>query len=64
MDTGGTERVVIDSTKIEAKIPVQFPTYTTTQRNALSGVADGMVIYNSTDNKFQGRASGSWVNFH
>ena len=64
MDTGGTERVVIDSIKIEVKVPVQFPTYTTTQRNALSGVADGMVIYNSTDNKFQGRASGSWVNFH
>ena len=64
MDTGGAERVVIDSTKIETKVPVQFPTYTTTQRNALSGVADGMVIYNSTDNKFQGRASGSWVDFH
>ena len=64
MDTGGTERVVIDSTKIEAKVPVQFPTYTTTQRNALSGIADGMVIYNSTTNKFQGRASSSWVDFH
>ena len=64
MDTGGAERVVIDSTKIEAKVPVQFPTYTTTQRNALSGVADGMVIYNSTTSKFQGRAGSSWVDFH
>ena len=64
MDTGGAERVVIDSTKIETKVPVQFPTYTTTQRNALSGVANGMVIYNSTTSKFQGRAGGSWVDFH
>ena len=64
IDTGGTERAVIDSVKIEAKVPVQFPTYTTTQRNALSGVANGMVIYNSTTSKFQGRAGGSWVDFH
>jgi hypothetical protein len=64
MDTGGTERAVVDATKFEIKVPVQFPTYTTTQRNALSGVADGMVIYNSTTNKFQGRASSSWVDFH
>lgn len=37
---------------------------TTTERNALVSPADGTVIYNSTDAKFQGRAGGAWVNFH
>jgi len=64
MDTGGGERVVIDSIKIEAKVPVLFPTYTTTQRNALSSITNGMVIYNSTVDKFQGRAGGAWVDLH
>ena len=40
---------------------VQFGSLTTTERNALTA-ANGMVIYNSTDNKFQGRENGAWVN--
>jgi len=36
---------------------------TTTVRNTLT-VDDGDIIYNSTDNKFQGRANGAWVNLH
>ena len=40
---------------------VQFGSLTTTQRNALTA-ANGMVIYNSTDNKFQGYENGVWVN--
>ena len=42
---------------------VQFGSLTTTQRDALTA-ADGMVIYNSTTNKFQGRANSAWVNLH
>ena len=34
---------------------------TTTERNGL-GAANGDIIYNSTDNKFQGYENGSWVN--
>jgi hypothetical protein len=34
---------------------------TTTQRNALTA-ANGMVIYNSTDNKLQVYENGSWTN--
>ena len=40
---------------------VQFGSLTTTQRNALTA-ANGMVIYNTSDNKFQGYENGAWVN--
>lgn len=36
---------------------------TGTQRDALTA-SDGMLIYNTTTNKFQGRASGAWVDLH
>lgn len=39
---------------------VQFGSLTTTERNALTP-ANGMVIYNSTDNKFQGYENGGWA---
>ena len=39
---------------------VQLPSLTTTQRNALSA-ANGMLIYNSSTNKFQGYENGSWA---
>ena len=38
------------------------PRMTTTQRNALTA-ANGMIVYNTTDAKFQGYQGGSWVNF-
>jgi hypothetical protein len=43
---------------------ILFPRMTTTQRDAISGATDGLVIYNSTVNKFQGRAAAAWVDFH
>jgi hypothetical protein len=36
------------------------PSLTTTERNALTAV-NGMLVYNSTDNKFQGYENGAWV---
>ena len=39
---------------------VQFGSYTTTARNALTA-ANGMVIYNTTDNKFQAYENSGWV---
>ena len=43
---------------------VLFPRMTTTQRNAIATPADGLVIYNTTDNKLQVRAAGAWVDLH
>ena len=43
---------------------VLFPRMTTTQRNAITTPAEGLVIYNTTDNKLQVRAAGVWVDLH
>lgn len=43
---------------------ILFPRMTTTQRDAISGPDDGLVIYNSTTSKLQVRAGGAWVDLH
>jgi len=50
--------------KVITTSPFTMATMTTTQRNALVGVENGAIIYNTTDNKFQGFAAGIWVNLH
>ena len=42
---------------------VLMPVRTTAQRDALSA-QNGMIIYNDSTGKFQGRAGGSWVDLH
>ena len=41
--------------------PLRMASFTTTERNALAA-QNGDIIYNTTDNKFQGYENGSWVN--
>jgi hypothetical protein len=36
------------------------PRLTTTERNALTA-ANGMILYNTTDNQMQARVNGAWV---
>jgi hypothetical protein len=43
---------------------VLFPRMTTAQRDLITTPADGLVIYNTTDNKLQVRAAGAWVDLH
>ena len=43
---------------------VLFPRMNTTQRDAIPTPADGLVIFNTTAVKFQGRAGGAWVDLH
>jgi len=48
--------------QLEGNIRVRLPSYSTSARDGLSGVANGEMIYNTTDNKIQGYQNGSWVN--
>lgn len=54
---------IVDGTNgsITAGSFVQFGSLTTTQRNALTAV-NGMVIYNTTNNRFEGHQNGVWIN--
>ena len=40
---------------------LRLASFTTTERNALAG-QNGDIIYNTTDNKFQGYENGAWAN--
>jgi hypothetical protein len=50
-----TTRVTISAT------PIKLASFTTTERNGLVP-QNGDLIYNTTDNKFQGYENGAWVN--
>ena len=41
-----------------------LPKVTTTQRGNLNNITNGSIIYNTSTNKFQGRANGAWVDLH
>lgn len=41
-----------------------LPRMTSTQRDAISSPANGLVLFNTTTSKIQGRAAGSWVDLH
>lgn len=56
-----TNIIAGDTGAITAPSYIQFGSFTTTERDALTA-ANGMVIYNTTDNKFQGYENGSWAN--
>jgi hypothetical protein len=56
-------RLTATGTVIVTQTPFRVASYTTTQRNGLTAT-NGDLIYNSTTNKFQGYAGGTWVDLH
>ena len=54
----------VGKVQIISKSPFRLANMTTAERDALTNVANGDVIYNTSTNKFQGRASGAWVDLH
>jgi hypothetical protein len=63
-ETGGTTGTTLLGQQAVCQSTFQLHSFTTTQRNNISTPANGMLIYNTTDNKFQGRANGAWVDLH
>lgn len=53
----------ITSTGTATAKGLQLSGYTTAERDALSAT-NGLVIYNTSTNKFQGYAAGAWVDLH
>lgn len=43
---------------------LQVPVMSTATRDSVAGLTNGLIIYNTTTNKFQGYAGGVWVDFH
>ena len=41
-----------------------LPKVSTSERNSLNKLTNGSIIYNTSTNKFQGRANGAWVDLH
>ena len=64
-DRAPTRDSIADASVTVTKLSgaISAGSYTTTERNALSP-SNGWIVYNSTDNKFQGYANGAWVDLH
>jgi hypothetical protein len=58
-DNSGTDYAVLSSTKAQFNKPVQYPSYTTTQRDALAPAA-GWVLFNSSTAKLQCYDGTAW----
>ena len=45
-------------------LPYAAPPYNTTERDALSSVKEGSIIYNTSTNKLQVYNGSSWIDLH
>lgn len=58
--TAGTERATINSSSVAFTLPVQLPSFTTTERDALSSPQAGWTIFNSTTGKLNFYTGSAW----
>ena len=57
-----TDIILAAGTRVEvSSSPFKLASFTTVERDALSA-ENGDMIYNTTDNKFQGYENGAWAN--
>ena len=64
-NSGGTNgQIDVSPQRGQVNVPWRLASYTTTERNALAGIVNGVQIYNETTHKFQGYANGAWVDLH
>ena len=45
-------------------MPFKIPNLTSTERDALPDIENGLLILNTTTNKVQARVNGSWTDLH
>ena len=56
--------IAIEHDNIEANAPVQLKSYSNTDRNALTNLKNGQLIYNTDTSKVQVRINGGWTDLH
>jgi hypothetical protein len=62
--SGSNGQIDVSPQRGQVNVPWRLASYTTTERNALAGIVNGVQIYNETTHKFQGYANGAWVDLH
>jgi hypothetical protein len=55
------DSVTVQTAVLDVQAPLKVQNLTTAERDALTA-ENGMIIYNTTTNKFQGYENGSWAN--
>ena len=69
----GINTEIVDGVPVSPKSPLEvssvtggviMPRMTTAQMNAISSPTNGEMIYNTSENKFYGRAAGAWTALH
>jgi len=62
--TGGGSIQGVSSISTESLTASSFVKVSPINPSSISSPSNGMIIYNSSTNKFQGRANGVWVDLH